>query len=289
MITPDPPDPPERDPTTILTALTEAFTKLPPLLSFGGLILVAGVVLAAFTGIVSDLLLAIPAVVIVAFLVYAFLTNRHEMDKARLEAQREADARQHEREMRQVEADLERFKIEQEGERAREQRDSERGELPAEEAEAESTATEVDESAISPAEWQRRYMAYLVQLCGYPPYTALIDIREAGIKVTRIALERIYTSLDVPASAHLRRPPAEITTAPDRSEVAYREAEQREPVLAAISRPENRRLVILGAPGSGKSTLVNYLTLCLAGDHLKRADINQSLLHEQGWALATSI
>src|SRR5690606_21166690 len=64
------------------------------------------------------------------------------------------------------------------------------------------------------------------------------------------------------------------------------EEQQREPVLEAISRPENKHLVILGAPGSGKSTLVNYLALCLAGDHLQRPDINQARLNEQGWALS---
>ncbi|MCZ2155103.1 MAG: SUMF1/EgtB/PvdO family nonheme iron enzyme, partial [Bryobacterales bacterium] len=112
---------------------------------------------------------------------------------------------------------------------------------------------------------------------------ALIDIREAGFKETRITLERIYTNLEVPAAERLSR---KDIIDPDGQELERIQEEQREPVLAAISRPENKRLVILGAPGSGKSTLVSYLALCLAGDHLGDKDINQALLQERGWSLS---
>jgi formylglycine-generating enzyme required for sulfatase activity len=50
------------------------------------------------------------------------------------------------------------------------------------------------------------------------------------------------------------------------------------PTLEAISR--YRRLVLLGNPGSGKSTLVNFITLCLAGDWLNAPDANLRRLGE---------
>jgi hypothetical protein len=50
---------------------------------------------------------------------------------------------------------------------------------------------------------------------------------------------------------------------PGRGFGAYADTPRR-PALEVISKPDNRRIVLLGAPGAGKSTLAAYLMLTLA-------------------------
>lgn len=67
---------------------------------------------------------------------------------------------------------------------------------------------------------------------------------------------------------------------------------QREAALAAVSR--EKRLVLLGQPGSGKSTLVSFMAYCLVGEALAQAGVDDGAngvqarlknLHDQGWTL----
>ncbi|MCP5036442.1 MAG: NACHT domain-containing protein, partial [Rhodobacteraceae bacterium] len=144
---------------------------------------------------------------------------------------------------------------------------------------------------FDPKVGERKYLQHLMDLCGHPPSMALIDIKEAGLGGQKLALERIFTSLDVPAHQDGRNP-TQFAIQFDKLDRQERNVQlERESALQAMSHPENDRLVLLGAPGSGKSTLVNYLTLCLAGDHLAsthggKVTITQSHLHDHGWQLS---
>jgi formylglycine-generating enzyme required for sulfatase activity len=102
----------------------------------------------------------------------------------------------------------------------------------------------------------------------------------------KLPIDAIFTTLDVAATGMERT---------GRKwgflgQVGLDEPGQREPALAAISR--EKRLVLLGQPGSGKSTLVSFIAYCLAGEALAQAGVDEGqarlkTLHDQGWTLPT--
>jgi formylglycine-generating enzyme required for sulfatase activity/energy-coupling factor transporter ATP-binding protein EcfA2 len=246
---PDPQNPADANKSTS-NALIEAFTKLPPLLSYGGLILVAGIVILSLTDVLPDQLLWTPLVALAAFLIYTFINRWFDLQEKKVDAQPSpSPAKPATTTTPQLDPDPKR---------------------------------KIAKEAPDAAEWQRRYLKHLIKLCGYPPSMALIDIKEAGFGSEKLALEKIFTALDVPHQQHLRQDIHHLSE----KELRRMTEKQRESALAALSRIENDRLVILGAPGSGKSTLINYLTLCLAGDHLQSKRINQDQLRALGWSLS---
>ncbi|MCA9875814.1 MAG: hypothetical protein KC441_19215, partial [Anaerolineales bacterium] len=204
------PNTPSPDPRSSLGALIDAFTKLPPLLSYGGLILIAAIVILSISGVLPDALLWIPAVAIAAFLIYTFIDRYFTLQEKKLP-----------------------------------------GSLPPatnNPQPAPNLQSPIsDPESPTPAEWERRYLRHLVHQCGFPPSMALVDIKEAGMGGQKLALERIFTSLDVPA-ADGRSDPSHTALHYDQLDPAQSEKLQREPALAALSRRENSRLVILGAP-----------------------------------------
>ena len=254
----------------LLKTVTEAFTKLPPLLAYGGLVLIVAVIILSISGILPDILLWFPVIAIIAFLIYAYMQFAEEKARRQFELQKQAQELRHQQEMaRLAQAEV----------------------PPAKETITPPPTPHTPEfGAPTPAEWERRYLRHLVHQCGFPPSMALVDIKEAGMGGQKLALERIFTSLDVPATDG-RADPSHTALHYDQLDPAQSEKLQREPALKALSRPENNRLVILGAPGSGKSTLVNYLTLCLAGDrlvgdHNEPFSATQDDLHQHQWGLS---
>ena len=260
---------PDKQPSPdILNALIEAFAKLHPILSYGGLFGVILIIILTITGVLPDALLWLPLVALVVFLVYAYMEKRFELDRWR--AEQEFTLRQQAQEQRHTETMA--------------QVSQPKPPVPSETLDQKPAEPPAADHPADDREWERRYLTHLVHLCGYPSSMALIDIKEAGLGSHKLALDRIFTSLDVPSQAVLARGGADGQQL-DLDQLHQLSQKQRQPALTALSQAENKRLVLLGAPGSGKSTLVNYLTLCLAGDHLQDSRINQDQLHENGWAL----
>jgi len=104
-----------------------------------------------------------------------------------------------------------------------------------------------------------------------------IDLRTAAGEAAELELAAVFTDLDVIERAYREDL--------DRGHYAgetMEKPENRLPALAALSRYD--RLVLLGDPGSGKSTLVNFVALCLAGAGLDDPAINLEGLGE-AWSL----
>lgn len=124
-------------------------------------------------------------------------------------------------------------------------------------------------TGVPVSDLERDYLWWLLTTADRIPLGEL-DLRVSSSRqpVPDIRLHAIYVPLDIM-----------------RTQPALRRGDNGDgrlptPALDAVNR--YRRLVILGDAGSGKSTLINYLTLCLAGarlfperDYLKRLSVPQ--------------
>ncbi len=116
----------------------------------------------------------------------------------------------------------------------------------------------------SPQALRARYLREQLDRCTHVPMTT-IDIKAATRKeAAQLDLAAVFTDLDIHDVGR------EEEGGPKRGghDPQMEQPDRRLPVLAALSRYD--RLVLLGDPGSGKSTLVNFVTLCLAGVWLGR-------------------
>jgi len=99
-----------------------------------------------------------------------------------------------------------------------------------------------------------------------------IDPKAASDTETRLDLGAVYTALLTLTSEECERMQKEARFTPQGR------TRERTSVLTQLDRCP--RLVLLGDPGSGKSTFVNFVALCLAGEALGRGEANLARLTE---------
>jgi hypothetical protein len=135
-------------------------------------------------------------------------------------------------------------------------------------------APEDTQKAPSPEVLRDRYLRALADRCTHLTMTT-IDIKAATRReAAELNLAAVFTELDIYDVGFRQREARERGEPPTEGE----QTDRRTPALEAMSR--YHRLVLLGDPGSGKSTLVDFITLCLAGDWLNATDANLRRLGE---------
>lgn len=113
------------------------------------------------------------------------------------------------------------------------------------------------------------YLNHLFEQAG-ALYLGGVDPKAADESEARLSLDAVYTAL--------------LTHTPERQEGLAAMAPGGRPErevhhLSALDQlNRHRRLVLLGDPGSGKSTFVNFVALCLAGEALQSPRANLNLL-----------
>ncbi|MEK7674639.1 MAG: SUMF1/EgtB/PvdO family nonheme iron enzyme [Verrucomicrobiota bacterium] len=122
------------------------------------------------------------------------------------------------------------------------------------------------------------YRRLLVSSCSRLPLRGIdIAASDPTVRQQQLHLDQVYVNLDTQTQVQVEdkeQPrPLQEAFAPDR--------EKSRPLSALEAAAQNRCVVLLGDPGSGKSTFLNHLTLCLALNDLEPA--NQWLRHLPGW------
>ncbi len=115
-------------------------------------------------------------------------------------------------------------------------------------------------SASPPLDLLRAYYRALAGECRHLPL-GIVDpkfTRPAG--EGEVALHEVYVNLDVVAPVRGAEEDARAWSL----RLARGEGEARTPLLEALAEPQAARVALLGDPGSGKTTFVNYLTYRLA-------------------------
>ncbi|MCU0485614.1 MAG: hypothetical protein MUC85_05825, partial [Anaerolineales bacterium] len=129
------------------------------------------------------------------------------------------------------------------------------------------------------------YLNYVLKQVAHLSLTG-IDPKAASDADTRLSLSAVYTAL---LTLSTDQPEGSLRPSPKGGEAggegllpspggrgAGGEGLRRLSALAQLDR--HPHLVLLGDPGSGKSTFINFVALCLAGEALGRSDANLALL-----------
>jgi len=109
-----------------------------------------------------------------------------------------------------------------------------------------------------------------------------IDPKAASDAEARLDLGAVYTALLTLTAEECEGIRDGVTTFPKAGSFREggREGKERGRLSALAQLDRHPRLVLLGDPGSGKSTFVNFVALCLAGETLKKKGANLARLVE---------
>ncbi len=131
-------------------------------------------------------------------------------------------------------------------------------------------ALEASQGKVYPlSPWQRIYLSRLFQVTGQLPLSGIDRKAPSCGPDSRLRLDAVYTALLTLQS-----------TSQERAE-ALREPHGEERRLSALEQVNrHQHLVLLGDPGSGKSSFAKFTALCLAGELLGNPDVNLKLLTE---------
>lgn len=123
------------------------------------------------------------------------------------------------------------------------------------------------EKKSDPAALETQYLAWVQQKTG-KIFLSGIDRKAITSEANaHLDLQAVYTAL--------------LTYSPDERMLQQERTlfgRSPSPVSALEQANRHPKLVLLGAPGSGKSTFVNFLALCLAGERLENEHLNLALL-----------
>lgn len=112
------------------------------------------------------------------------------------------------------------------------------------------------------ADLRRRYLTRIAEQTRYLPMSA-VDFKTASAETgqqERQTLADVYVDLDT------------TTAIPAEEKKGEGQGRRERPLSAQEAVERSRRLVLLGDPGSGKSTFLNHLAFCLAADALQPED-----------------
>jgi energy-coupling factor transporter ATP-binding protein EcfA2 len=120
---------------------------------------------------------------------------------------------------------------------------------------------EIPPDQIPPEELLQAYLRALSTVCRRLPL-GIVDPRAIQAELeSPMSLSEIYVDLDVLALVR-----EEEQEKGRMGRLARSESGERMPVLEAIAQPQTTRFILLGDPGSGKTTFVNHLTHVLAAE-----------------------
>ncbi len=123
-------------------------------------------------------------------------------------------------------------------------------------------------TARSPAALREAYLHHILSTAGRFSLAG-VDPGAAGRESEAVELHAVYTALLTLGHDPEARGPRGEMLAPGRATRALTAVEQLD---------RHGRLVLLGEPGGGKSTLLNFVAMCLAGEGLRDKRVNLRVL-----------